>query len=62
MMFYSVSNKQLVMGKWNSALLTFSFITEGASKKVLQILMPMETINNKNFCFNEQKCLLCTLP
>ncbi len=24
--------------------------------------MPLEPIYNKNFCFNEQKCLLRTLP
>ncbi len=34
--------------------LTFSFIIEGASKKVPQFLMPLEPIYNKNFCFNEQ--------
>jgi len=40
--------------KWNSAFLTFSFVIVGTSKKVLQFLMPLEPIYNKNFCFNEQ--------
>jgi hypothetical protein len=31
----------------------FSFIIEGTSKKVLQFLMPLEPIYNKNFYFNE---------
>ncbi len=30
-------------------------------KKVLQFLMPLEPIYNKNFCFDEQKSLLWTL-
>ncbi len=33
---------------------TFSFIIEGTSKKVLQVLMPLQPIFNKNFCFNKQ--------
>jgi hypothetical protein len=37
-------------------LLPFSFIKEGDSKKVLKVLMPLEPIYDKNFCFNEQKC------
>ncbi len=41
--------------QWNSTFLTSSFIIEGASKKVLQFLMPQESIHNKNFYFNEQK-------
>jgi hypothetical protein len=55
-------------GKWgwvipfvtvmNSAFLTLSCIIEGASKKVLQVLMPPEPIYNKSICFNEQKWLL----
>jgi hypothetical protein len=32
---------------------TFSSIIEGTSKKVLQFLMPLEPIYNKNFYFNE---------
>ncbi len=31
--------------------LTFSFIIEGASKKVVQTLMPLELIYSKNFLF-----------
>jgi hypothetical protein len=44
--------------QWNSTFLTSSFIIEGASKKVLQFLIPEEPIYNKNICFNEQKCLV----
>jgi hypothetical protein len=45
------------MFQCNSAFLTFSLIVKGTSKKVLQFLMPLEPIYDKNFCFNEQKCL-----
>ncbi len=44
--------------QWNSAFLTFSFIIEGASEKVLQYLMPTEPIYKKNLNFNKQKCIL----
>jgi len=37
-------------------------LIEGTSKKVFQILMPLEPIYNKKICFDEQKCLLRTLP
>jgi hypothetical protein len=37
---------------------TFSLIKEGASKKVLPLKMPLEPICNKNFCFNDKKCIL----
>jgi hypothetical protein len=47
-----------MVAMWNSAFLTFSFIIEGASKKVSQFLMPLEPIYNKKNCFNEQKYLL----
>jgi hypothetical protein len=36
---------------------TFSFIIEGAAEKVLQIIMSMNSIYNKNFHFNEEKCI-----
>jgi hypothetical protein len=32
----------------------FIFSIEVTSKKVLQFLMPLEPIYDKNFCFNEQ--------
>jgi hypothetical protein len=48
--------------EWNSMFLTFSHMIEGTSKRVMQFLMPLETICNKNFCLNEQKCLLLILP
>jgi hypothetical protein len=37
---------------------TFSLIKEGDSKKVLPFKMPLEPIYIKNFCFNDQKCIL----
>jgi len=42
--------------EWNNTFLTFSFIVEGTSKKMLQFSMPLEPIYNKNFCLKEQKC------
>ncbi len=44
--------------QWNNVCFTFSCFEEGASKKLLQFLMPLEPICNKNFCVNEQNCLL----
>jgi hypothetical protein len=41
-----------------SAFLVFEFVIEGASKKVLQFLMPLEPIYNKKVYCDEQKCLL----
>jgi hypothetical protein len=41
--------------EWNSLFLTFSFIKEGASKKVLQFLMPLNSIYTKSACFYKQK-------
>ncbi len=49
------------MMQWYSTLLTFSFIKEGTSKKVLQFLMPLEPIYNKSL-FEWAKILLLTLP
>jgi hypothetical protein len=50
--------KELFVGnefiKWNSVLLTFSFIIEGTSKKMLRFLKSLEPIYNKNFCLNEE--------
>ena len=41
-------------GYYADAIFTFSFIIETTSKKVLQVLMPLQPIFNKNFCFNKQ--------
>jgi hypothetical protein len=38
-----------LFAEWNSTLFTFSFIIEGASKKVLQFLMMLQPILNKTF-------------
>ncbi len=35
----------------------FSYITEGATEKVLQFIMPLESIYNKNLGNFEQKCI-----
>ena len=37
--------------------LVFLLITEGATEKVLQFIMPLESIYDKNLCFVEQKCI-----
>ena len=38
-------------------LFTFSLIIDGATEKVLQFMMPLKSIRNKNFGFMEQKCI-----
>ncbi len=50
-----VKNMQKGLIQWNSVFLTFSFIKEGTSKKVLQFLMPLNPIYNKSACFYKQK-------
>jgi hypothetical protein len=37
---------------------TFSLITEGTTEKALQFILPLKSIYNKNFGFNEEKCIL----
>jgi hypothetical protein len=39
--------------QWNSTFLAFSLIIEGATEKVLQFIMPVKTIYNKNLGFVE---------
>ncbi len=41
--------------KWNSTFFAFSWIIEGATEKVLQFIMPLKSIYNRNFGFIEQK-------
>ncbi len=36
---------------------TFPLITEGATEKALQFIMPLEVSYNKTFGFIEQKCI-----
>ncbi len=43
-----------VMTKWNTMFFTLSLIMEGATEKVLQCVMPLKSIYNKNFGLNEQ--------
>ncbi len=38
----------------------FSLIIEGTTENVLQFLMPLKSIYNKNLGFIEQKCFLNT--
>ncbi len=35
--------------------LTLSFIVEGTTEKVSHFIMPLKSIYNRNFCFNQQK-------
>ncbi len=39
----------------------FSLIIEGTTEKVLQFIMPLKSINNRNFGFIEQKMYFLTL-
>ncbi len=41
--------------QWNSTFLAFSLIIEGNTEKVLQFVMPLKSIYNKNLSFVEQK-------
>jgi hypothetical protein len=41
--------------QWNSTFFAFSIIVEGTTEKVLQFIMPLEFLYNKNLCFIEQK-------
>jgi hypothetical protein len=44
---------------WISYNVSYIFIYyRGRSKKVYQLLMPLEQIYNKNLCFDKQKRLL----
>jgi hypothetical protein len=37
---------------------TVSFIIEGTTRQVSNLVMSLESILNKNFCVDEQKCIL----
>jgi len=41
-------------------IFTMSLKVEGSSGKGLEFIMPLVSIYNKNFCFNEQKVLFKT--
>ncbi len=45
----------------NSTFFAFSLITEGATEKVLQFIMPLKSIYNKNPGFVEQKMYFWTI-
>jgi hypothetical protein len=38
-------------------ILKILLIAEGATKKVSKSIKPLKLVHNKNFCFNEQKCI-----
>ncbi len=40
---------------WNSALFRLSLIIEGATEKVSLFTMPLKSVYNKNFYFNEKE-------
>ncbi len=44
-----------IVAKWNSTFFAFSLIIEGTTEKVLQFIMSLESIYNKNLGFIEQK-------
>ncbi len=41
--------------KWNGTFFAFSSIIEGATEKVLQFMMTLKSIYNRNFGLIEQK-------
>ncbi len=43
--------------QWNSTFFAFLIIVEGTTEKVLQFIMPLKSIYNKNLGFIEQKCI-----
>ncbi len=42
---------------WSNTIVKFSLIIEGATGKVLQFIMHLKLINNKNILLIEQKCI-----
>ncbi len=43
------------ISKWNGTFFALSLIIEGTTEKVLQFMMPLKSIYNRNFGFVEQK-------
>jgi len=41
--------------KWNSTFFAFSIIIEGSTENVVQFIMPLKSISNKNLGFVVQK-------
>ena len=41
--------------KWRSTFFAFSIIIEGATEKVLPLIMQLKSIYDKNLCFDKQK-------
>ncbi len=52
---------QTVGLQWNSAFFAFSFIIEGNTEKLLQLMIPLKSIYNRNIGFIKQKMYLWTL-
>ncbi len=44
--------------QWSTMCFRLSYITEGATKKASNFIMPLKSIYNKNFYFIEDKCIL----
>jgi len=51
-------NNKSVDNQWNRMFFAFSLIIEGATERVLQFIMPLKPICNRNFGFIEQKVFL----
>ncbi len=47
----------LVISQWNNKFFEFSLIIEGTTEKVLQFIMRLLSIYNKNLSFIEHKCI-----
>ncbi len=47
----------MIKRQWNNPFLKYTLITEGATEKVAQFIMPLKSVYDKNLCFNGQKCI-----
>ncbi len=45
------------MLKWNSTLFNLSLIIEGTTEKVWKVIMSLKSTQNRNFYYNELKCM-----
>jgi hypothetical protein len=44
--------------QWNSTFFAFSIIIEGTTENVMQFIMPLKSIYNKNFGFIEKNVFM----
>jgi len=42
---------------WNSMFLRLPLITEAATEKASQFILPLKSANNKKLCFNDKNVL-----